>query len=313
MSKGAAKLSGFNATKDAQDLHKAMKGLGTDDSVLIKIFTGRPRKHLQLIKKEFAHLDKKSLENWVEGETSGNYETVLLNLLEPRAELKVKYLHKATAGVGTNEDVLIQTLAPASNAELKKLNELYQKKHKSDLASLLKSEISGDFAKLMLEIVRGTRPDDGPVDDDKAKADAHLLYKEGEGKLGTNEAVFIDIITHRSKAHLQQVRRHYEQKTGHTLEKAIEKETSGDFRKALLAFLQTPAEYHAQLFDEAMKGTGTNDAQLVRLVTTLTKSQLKEANLVYTKKHQKTLAAAIKSETSGNYEKALLGLLPPVA
>jgi hypothetical protein len=112
---------------------------------------------------------------------------------------------------------------------------------------------------------------------------------------------------------LQQVRRHYEQKTGHTLEKAIEKETSGDFRKALLAFLQTPAEYHAQLFDEAMKGTGTNDAQLVRLVTTLTKSQLKEANLVYTKKHQKTLAAAIKSETSGNYEKALLGLLPPVA
>jgi len=61
-----------------------------------------------------------------------------------------------------------------------------------------------------------------------------------------------------------------------------------------------------------MKGLGTNDDQLVRLMSTLTKSQLKRANEVYTKAHQRTIHAAIKSETSGSYQKTLLGLIPHI-
>lgn len=293
-------------------MHKAMKGVGTDDAVLVDIFTTRPRKHIQAIKVAFKDLYKKSLEDWIKGDCSGNFEKILVDLLEERTELKCHYLHRATAGAGTNEAVLIQTLVPCSNEELKKLNETYVKLYKQDLATLIKSEVSGDFKDLMLEVLKANRPADGAVDDNKAKADAQTLYKEGEGKLGTNEKVFIEILTHNSRAHLQQVFRHYEQKTGHTFEKAVRKETSGDFRDALIAIVKPEAEYHADLFDLAMKGVGTNDSQLIRLMSTLTKSQLKKANEVYTKLHQKTLHAAIKSETSGSYQKTLLGLIPSI-
>jgi len=255
----------------------------------------------------------KSLESWIKGDCSGHFEKILLDLCEERTELKCHYLHKATAGLGTDEAVLIELLAPCSEKELKKLNETYQRLHKTDLSSLIKSEISGDFRNLMLEIVKASRPSDGEVDDAKAKADAETLYKEGEGKLGTNEKVFIEILTHRSRSHLQQVFRHYEQKTGHTFDRALKKETSGDFRRALLALVKPEADYYALLFDEAMKGAGTHDEKLVRLMSTLTKSQLKNANAVYTKLHQRTLHAAIKSETSGSYQKTLLGLVPLIA
>jgi len=312
MSKDAHKSSKFDAKKDAEALHKAMKGLGTDDAVLIDIFTTRPRKHIQEIKKTFKVSYGKSLEDWIKGDCSGNFETILLDLCEERTELKCHYLHKATAGVGTNEAVVIQTLVPCSNEELKKLDETYKRLHKTDLSSLIKSEISGDFKNLMLEILKANRPSDSNVDDAKAETDAKTLYKEGEGKLGTNEQVWIDILSHRSRAHLAQVFRHYEQKTGHTFEKAVRKETSGDFRDALIAVVKPEAEYHADLFDQAMKGAGTNDNMLIRLMSTLTKNQLKKANEVYTKMHQKTLHAAIKSETSGSYQKTLLGLIPSI-
>jgi hypothetical protein len=303
----------LNAKHDAEALHKAMKGAGTDDKVLVDIFTHRPRKHIQLIKKEFKSAYGKSLEDWIKGDTSGHFEKILLDLCEERSELRAHYLHRATKGLGTNEAILIQTLCPLSDSGIKKLNETYQRLHKQDLTALIKSELSGDFKNLMVEILKASRPArEDKVDDAKAKADAELLYKEGEGKLGTNEAVFIDIIAHRSRTHLHQVFKHYEQKTGHTFEKAIRKETSGNFRDALLAIIKPEAEYHAELFDQAMKGMGTNDDMLVRLMSTLSKRQLKEANEVYTKQHQKTLAAAIKSETSGSYQKVLLGLLPAI-
>jgi len=253
------------------------------------------------------------LEAWIKGDCSGHFEKILLDLCEERTELKCHYLHRATAGLGTNEDILIQIICPATDSEIKKLDATYQRLHKLDLSSLIKSEISGDFKELMLEILKANRPaKEDNVNDARAKEDARVLFKEGEGKLGTNEKVWIDILTHRSRTHLRQVFKHYEQEHGHTFEKAIRKETSGDFRNALIGLIKPEDDYHADLFEEAMKGAGTNDDLLVRLMSTLTKSQLKAANEVYTKVHQKTLHAAIKSETSGSYQKTLLGLIPSI-
>eukprot|EP01099_Mayorella_cantabrigiensis_P000170 TRINITY_DN1073_c0_g1_i1.p1 TRINITY_DN1073_c0_g1~~TRINITY_DN1073_c0_g1_i1.p1 ORF type:complete len:312 (-),score=66.81 TRINITY_DN1073_c0_g1_i1:78-1013(-) len=305
-------LAHLNAAHDAEALMKAMKGLGTNDTVLIDIFTTRPRKHLQEVKKTFKSAYGKSLEDWIKGDCSGNFEKILLDLCEERTELKCQYLHRATAGIGTDEEILVEILGPASDEEIRKLNETYKGLYKTDLTSLIKSEVSGDFLRVMVEHLKAARAPEGDVDDSRAHSDSEALYAAGEGKFGTNEAVFVEILTRRSRAHIQRICRHYEQKTGHTLEKAIEKETSGDFRNILIALVSPEAEYHARLFEQAMGGAGTNDAKLIRLLTTLTKAQLKAVNEVYTKKHGKTLITAIKGETSGSYEKVAVGLIPSI-
>lgn len=66
-----------------QVLHKAMKGLGTDDTTLIRVIVSRTEIDMQYIKAEYLKKYKKTLNDAVQSETSGHYRTFLLSLLGP--------------------------------------------------------------------------------------------------------------------------------------------------------------------------------------------------------------------------------------
>lgn len=68
-----------------------------------------------------------------------------------------------------------------------------------------------------------------------------------------------------------QIFQEYEKMTGHTLEKAIRKEFSGDIMEGLVAIYKcvtNKCEYFASRLQKSMAGIGTNDKQLIRVVIT---------------------------------------------
>lgn len=70
-------------SKILQVLHKAMKGLGTNDSSLIRVIVTRTEIDMQYIKGEYLKKYKKTLNDAVHSETSSHYRTFLLSLLGP--------------------------------------------------------------------------------------------------------------------------------------------------------------------------------------------------------------------------------------
>lgn len=66
-----------------QVLHRAMKGLGTNDTTLIRVIVTRAEIDLQYIKAEYRNKYGKTLNDAVYSETSGHYRTFLLSLLGP--------------------------------------------------------------------------------------------------------------------------------------------------------------------------------------------------------------------------------------
>lgn len=66
-----------------QVLHKAMKGLGTNDTTLIRVIVTRAEIDMQYIKAEYRKKYGKTLNDAVYSETSGHYRTFLLSLLGP--------------------------------------------------------------------------------------------------------------------------------------------------------------------------------------------------------------------------------------
>lgn len=104
----------------------------------------------------------------------------------------------------------------------------------------------------------------------------------------------------------------YEKLTGHTLEKDIKKEFSGDIEDAMVALLRCAlnrSEFFARRLHMAMAGIGTNDRDLIRLVVTRSEIDMMDVKEEFQKKYGKALKSFIKGDTSGDYKHALYALI----
>jgi hypothetical protein len=108
---------------------------------------------------------------------------------------------------------------------------------------------------------------------------------------------------------LDRVNFHYTRSHGHSLYKAIEKETSGDYMHALIACAKPPDIYWADRLHEAMKGIGTDDWGLIYIFAVHDKAQLKHISKIFTDRGHGILASDIERDTSGNFKKTLVSLM----
>jgi len=297
----------FNPKADAEILNKAMKGLGTDEKKLNSIYGARSKAQLIEIAKVYHELYKVTLEKDIKGDTSGDYETLLVWLAKSVAEVKCGLLKYATKGAGTAEKYLVDVLAPSSNREIL---DIFQT-DPTAIAAVTNDVSHGDFAKVINKLLKAKRNEDGQVNEDEALRVAEQLYKAGEGKLGTDEDTFTEILTTYSAAFLKRVSYHYAAKHKNSLEQAIKKETSGDYERVLVGLLKTKHEYFADRFFKATQGLGTDDHFLCYALGVLTHDDLKAVAKIFHEKHpETTLYKQIADDVSGDYG-ALIKMLVP--
>ena len=99
--------------------------------------------------------------------------------------------------------------------------------------------------------------------------------------------------------------------TKKTLLQAVEKEFSLDSKKCLIAIIYgifNPAEYFAKRINQAVKGLGTDDSSLIRIIISRYEIDMFKIRQYYKKLFGKDLINDIKDDTSGNYRKILVDL-----
>lgn len=110
--------------------------------------------------------------------------------------------------------------------------------------------------------------------------------------MGTDESIFNAILCQRNWAHLCAVFAEYERITGHDFEKAVKNEFSGDCEEGFLAIVRSikdKATFFAKRLRESMKGMGTNDRQLIRLVVTRSEVDMGDIKRAYSAKYGNSL------------------------
>jgi len=137
-------------------------------------------------------------------------------------------------------------------------------------------------------------------------ADVEALYKAGAGKIGTDEAMFINVIATSSRAHVEAIFWAYAQKYGKSLDTVIRNEMGGDTGKALANLVLPHHVLFADKILKSMKGMGTNDTDLIRLITTQRGRHLKAAGKYFLEVNRKTISNWIADETSGDYKAILV-------
>lgn len=305
-------VSPFDPAADGQALRAAMKGFGTDEQAIIDILCARSNAQRQEIKVYFLQEYGRDLIEDLKSELGGKFEDVIIGLMMPPVEYLCKQLHKSMEGIGTNEETLVEILCTKSNEEIAEIVKAYEDKYERPLAEHMCSETSGHFRRLLTLIVTGVRDPAGTVDPEKAKEQAEALYAAGEAKLGTDEQVFNRIMSHESFAQLRLIFEEYKQLSGMTLEQAIKHEMSGELHEAMMAIVecaQSPPAFFAKCLFRAMDGAGTDDRTLIRIIISRSEIDLGNIKDEFERMYNRTLVSAVRSETSGDYKRALCALI----
>ncbi|NXY78138.1 ANXA6 protein, partial [Glareola pratincola] len=302
---------GFDASQDAEALYNAMKGFGSDKEAILDLITSRSNKQRVEICQAYKSLYGKDLIADLKYELTGKFERLIVSLMRPPAYSDAKEIKDAIAGIGTDEKCLIEILASRTNQEIHDLVAAYKDAYERDLEADIVGDTSGHFKKMLVVLLQGTREEDDVVSEDLVEQDAKDLLEAGELKWGTDEAQFIYILGRRSKQHLRLVFDEYLKISGKPIERSIRGELSGDFEKLMLAVvkcIRSTAEYFAERLYKAMKGLGTRDNTLIRIMVSRSEIDMLDIREVFRTKYEKSLYNMIKEDTSGEYKKALLKL-----
>ncbi|XP_040042697.1 annexin A5b isoform X1 [Gasterosteus aculeatus] len=297
----------FNATQDAEVLYKAMKGIGTDEDAILQLLVARSNAQRQQIKVAYKTQFGKDLVDTLKGELGGKFETLIVGLMAAPLAYDVSALRNAIKGAGTDEKVLVEILASRTPQQVKEIVAAYRKEYDDDLEEDISGDTSGHFKRLLVILLQGNRQ--SGVQGGNVEADAQVLFKAGEQKFGTDEQTFVTILGNRSAEHLRKVFDAYMKLAGFEMEESIKRETSGGLRDLLLAVVKCARSvptYFAETLYYAMKGAGTDDDTLIRVMVTRSEVDLFDVRTEFRKLFACSLFSMIKGDTGGDYRKALL-------
>lgn len=307
-SRGTVKASAnFNANGDAEVLYKAMKGLGTDEDAILQLLTARSNGQRQEIKAAYKTLFGKDLVDNLKGELGGKFETLIVALMTPPLNYDVTCLRNAIKGAGTDEKVLVEILASRTAQQVKDIVATYRQEYDDDLEEDVSGDTSGHFKRLLVILLQASRQKG--IQEGTVESDAQALFKAGEEKFGTDEQSFVTILGNRSAEHLRKVFDAYMKMSGFEMEESIKRETSGGLRDLLLAVVKcarsVPA-YFAETLYYAMKGAGTDDDTLIRVMASRSEVDMLDIRTEFRRLFACSLFSMIKGDTGGDYRKALL-------
>ena len=255
----------------------------------------------------------RDLRSDLKSETGGNLEDLIKRMLYDRPHFDAYSLRKAMKGMGSDDSALIEILLTKTNAEIKKIKEAYSEMFdRRDLEKDIISETSGHFKRLLVSACQGNRNETMKVDVAKAKKEAQDLYAAGEKRWGTDESMFNKILSLRSRAQLIATFKEYRKVSQYDITRSIEHEMSGDIKRGMKAVVQCIKDrptYFAERLYLSMKGLGTDETTLIRVVIARSEIDLEDIKDRFFDMYNKSLKKMIIDDCSGYFKDLLVAIV----
>ena len=302
--------------KDVETLKKSLKIGGAekvDENAIIKLLANRNNVMRQQLRNYYNKKFNRDLVSDLKAELDGKFEAAIVALLDDPFIYDAKSLHKAMKGVGTDTDACIEIICTRPNWYLKNIMTAYTNLTGGDLIKDLKSEVKlmGNTGTLLCTLLQCQRSENPTPNKETIEKYADDLIKGGIQKLGTDEKLFMDVLTKTSTPELQLLIDTYQKKAGESLLVSIDKEFTGDVKKTLKTIIYantTPSEYFAQRVNEAITSGGQKDELLMRILITRDEVDMPKIKECYKTLYGKDMVESIKEATLGDYKNLLVEL-----
>ena len=248
----------------------------------------------------------------LESNFSGDFLNVMIGLYKTPVEYDADLLYQAMKGLGSDKDIISEVLSFRTPERINEIKIKFQEKYGKDLVEEIKSETSGDYQKIVLRLLEGNRNINSSPNLENCTKIAKEIYEAGEGKLGTNEDIFINYITSLSKEELLYVCKEYHRNYKKIMLDVIESEFSSnvkDLLKFILYSIFSPSEFFAIQIHNSIVGLGTSDSKLIRTIISRADIDMKRIKKYYKKLYNKDMVEEVKDDISGSYQKIIEGLI----
>ena len=248
----------------------------------------------------------------LESNFSGDFLNVMIGLYKTPVEYDTDLLYQAMKGLGSDKDIISEVLSFRTPERINEIKIKFQEKYGKDLVEEIKSETSGDYQKIVLRLLEGNRNINSSPNLENCTKIAKEIYEAGEGKLGTNEDIFINYITSLSKEELLYVCKEYHRNYKKLMLDVIDNEFSSnvkDILKFILYSIFSPSEFFAIQVHNSVVGLGTSDSKLIRTIISRADVDMKRIKKYYKKLYSKDMIEEVKDDISGSYQKIIEGLI----
>ncbi|KAL9671997.1 hypothetical protein QQ045_009571 [Rhodiola kirilowii] len=207
--------------------------------------------------------------------------------------------------------VIMEIACTRSSHELYLVRQAYHARYKKSLEEDVAHKISGNIRKLLVPLVTALRYEGDEVNMMLAKSEAKKLREKITDKEFTDDDL-VRILTTRSKAQLSATLNHYNNEFGNPINKDLKTDPEDEYLKLLrgaIKCLTAPEKYFEKTLRFAIKGVGTDEWALTRVVATRAEVDMQRIKEEYYKRNSIHLGIAIAKDASGDYEKMLLALI----
>merc|ERR1712217_929650 len=228
-------------------------------------------------------------------------------------EFDAALIEDACSGMGTNEDLLTEVICTRSNREIELMKSAWS--GDKTLIRRGKGEFKGSYEDLLIGILNGSRAPNTAPDEDAAQADAEELNRLLGDDKKEAKAKFVEVFSTRSWVQIRTISGIFQDiAKKYTMAGAIEEAFGdGDTATALQTILEfscQPYDYWAKQLQKAMKGMGTDDELMRRVIVSRAGVDLRDIGITFGNRYGdgKTLAKWIKDDLGGDYEKLCLAV-----
>ena len=316
------KLKSLIATSDAEAVREAFHeggflGRGTNHQKLIAVLCSRTKSQLEMSKKRYRAMYDGDMRKDVAGETSGYYGKMISFAMASKSEYIADMIDVATKGWGCDETVLVELFVMCEQEWLQQGKALWEGRNDRSLIDHLNQNLSGSYAallKLLLLLLKGDlNNEDLEVDEEKIQAQVSAVRDEvskSGGMFGSfsdeSVEVLIDIIGANNTAQNCRLAELYENTYSESLTKAITDKAAAKVGWCLSSLLLPRPDFVAARIEKAMKGWGTDQMTLVRLLGGLDGRKMLGVLAAYERKYSVPLATQLSNEVDGKFLKAAL-------
>ena len=297
-------------SNEVEELEKAISSKNEDE--ITKFTLNHTNAQRVKLREDYQAKYSRDLIKDFESNFKSEFKDCLVGLYKSPAEFDADLLYNAMKGAGSDKEVMTEVVCFRSPEEFEAIKAKFQEKYGKDLISEIKDECSGDYRKIILALLDNKRVPNSNPDLENCTKIAKELYDAGEGKIGTNEEVFIKYFTTLSPEELLLVCKEYHKNHKRNMLDSIEEEFSShtkDLLKIVLYSLYSPSEFYARTIQMSIAGAGTADNKLIRSIIARSEKDMAKIKKYYKKIYDKDMIEDVNNDTSGSYKNILNGLM----